>query len=173
MGMPDAEEYYTNRTVEDGWQHTLTLPRELSVRDGILCQNPVRELDAWWNVFTPFENTYSETPGDCFELELTEIGESVRLTLAGGLLLSWKKEEGIFWMEFTDKKLGAGRTRRGRRTEKLTDLRVIVDVSCVEVFLNGGKDVFSTRFYPDTEGISARLQAPGSRGRLCLHKEKK
>ena len=24
MGMPDAEEYYTNRTVEDGWQHTLT-----------------------------------------------------------------------------------------------------------------------------------------------------
>lgn len=173
MGMPDAEEYYTNRTVEDGWQHTLTLPRELSVRDGILCQNPVRELDVWWNVFTPFENTYSETPGDCFELELTEIGESVRLTLAGGLLLSWKKEEGIFWMEFTDKKLGAGRTRRGRRTEKLTDLRVIVDVSCVEVFLNGGKDVFSTRFYPDTEGISARLQAPGSRGRLCLHKEKK
>ena len=76
-------------------------------------------------------------------------------------------------MEFTDKKLGAGRTRRGRRTEKLTDLRVIVDVSCVEVFLNGGKDVFSARFYPDTEGISARLQAPGSRGRLCLHKEKK
>ena len=45
MGMPDADEYYTNRSLEEGWQHTLTLPRELSVKDGILCQNPVRELD--------------------------------------------------------------------------------------------------------------------------------
>ena len=173
MGMPDVDEYYTNRTVEDGWQHTLTLPRELSVRDGMLCQNPVRELDAWWNVFMPFENTYSGAPGDCFELELSEIGESVRLTLAGGLQLSWKKEEEIFWMEFQDEKLGAGRTRRGRRVEKLMDLRVIVDASCVEVFLNGGTDVFSTRFYPETESVSAELQAPEGRGRLRLHQEEK
>ena len=49
MGMPDVEEYYVNRTVADGWQHMMTIPRELTVRDGRLCQNPVQELDAWWN----------------------------------------------------------------------------------------------------------------------------
>lgn len=48
MGMADADEQYTNRSVEDGWQHVLTLPRELSVRDGVLCQNPVREIGTIW-----------------------------------------------------------------------------------------------------------------------------
>ena len=171
MGMPDVDEYYTNRSLEDGWQHILTLPRELSVKDGILCQNPVRELDTWWNFFISFKNTYSHVLGDCFELEFSRVGESVRLTLAGGLALSWEKAEGIFWMEFTDQKLGAGRTKRGRKVEKLADLRILVDVSCVEVYLNGGKDVFSTRFYPDTEGVSVKLQAPGSEGRIRLRQD--
>ena len=93
------------------------------------------------------------------------------LVLAGGLELSWKEEEGIFWMSFTDQRLGAGRARRGRAVEKLTDLRIIVDVSCVEVFLNGGREVFSTRFYPDREEIGVELRASGFDGRICLHRE--
>lgn len=171
MGMPDAEAYYTNCTLEDGWQHTLTFPRELSVKDGILCQNPVRELKTWWNFFIPIVNTYSGTPGEVFELELSGIGDSLHIVLAEGLELSWEKTEGIFWMTFTKNSLGAGRTERGRKIETLTELQVLVDVSCVEVFLNGGKDVFSTRFYPEGEGISVKAAAPGSSGRLCLHQE--
>ena len=31
MGMPDAEEEYTNKTIDEGWQHCLTVPRELRV----------------------------------------------------------------------------------------------------------------------------------------------
>lgn len=34
MGMPDAEEEYTNKTIDEGWQHCLTVPRELRVKDG-------------------------------------------------------------------------------------------------------------------------------------------
>ena len=32
--MPDAEEEYTNKTIDEGWQHCLTVPRELRVKDG-------------------------------------------------------------------------------------------------------------------------------------------
>ena len=42
MGIPDAD--YTNPTEEAGWQHALTIPRELSVRDGKLIQEPIEEL---------------------------------------------------------------------------------------------------------------------------------
>ncbi len=42
MGIPDAD--YTNPTEEAGWQHALTIPRKLSVRDGKLIQEPIEEL---------------------------------------------------------------------------------------------------------------------------------
>ena len=57
---------------------------------------------------------------------------------------------------------------RGRKMTRLTDMRVIVDASCVEVFLNGGRDVFSTRFYPDGEEIKVTVSAPGTKGQLRM-----
>lgn len=45
MGMPDCEGY-TNLTIADGWQHCFTFPREIYVKDGVICQCPIRELEA-------------------------------------------------------------------------------------------------------------------------------
>ena len=42
--MPDCEEY-TNRTIEDGWQHCFTFLREVFVKDGTVRQRPIRELE--------------------------------------------------------------------------------------------------------------------------------
>ena len=151
MGMADADEQYTNRSVEDGWQHVLTLPRELSVRDGVLCQNPVREIGTIWKQKERFEGSYEKHCGtDCYELTLLPKEGAWKVILSKGLELSYDPEAKLFCMEFTDKELGCGRTIRGRELDEVTDARIIVDASCVEVFLNGGKDVFSTRFYPET-----------------------
>ena len=156
MGMPDVEEYYVNRTVADGWQHMMTIPRELTVRDGRLCQNPVQELDAWWNREETISGEfYREIASSC-ELDIETGGESLELVLAKGLRLSYRREEGIFWMKFEDESLGAGRTVRGRKLESLKELRILVDVSSVEVFLNGGRDVFTTRFYPEDSSYTVR-----------------
>ena len=109
--------------------------------------------------------------GKSFEIELPDLNnleENVKITLAEHLWLTWDSREQIFRMEFKDKLLGSGRTMRGREMTRLTDMRVIVDASCVEVFLNGGKDVFSTRFYPDGEEIEVTVNAPGAKGRLRM-----
>ena len=45
MGHPDIDEEYENPTVESGWQHTMTVPREITCRDGILYQQPVKEFE--------------------------------------------------------------------------------------------------------------------------------
>ena len=79
------------------------------------------------------------------------------MILSKGLELSYDPEAKLFCMEFTDKELGCGRTIRGRELDEVTDARIIVDASCVEVFLNGGKDVFSTRFYPETENYQVEV----------------
>ena len=42
MGMPDADEEYVNPTAEsEGWQHCLTVPREVTYKNGMLYQYPV------------------------------------------------------------------------------------------------------------------------------------
>lgn len=47
MGLPDIEKEYKNPTTEDGWQHVLTIPRELyASKAGVICQRPVPELEA-------------------------------------------------------------------------------------------------------------------------------
>lgn len=160
VGVPDAKEHL-NKTIQDGWQHILTIPRELSIQDGVLCQNPVRELSEWWNQSESFHGSYEGRMEPCCEWNLT-IGEKIHITLAEGLVLRYQEEEGIFWMEFTDPNIGCGRTIRGREIKKLSTMRILVDVSCVEVFLNNGTDVFTTRFYPNKDQYTAKISGDGT-----------
>ena len=41
-----ASPYDNEPSIREGWQHSKTVPRQLSWKGGILCQKPVRELDA-------------------------------------------------------------------------------------------------------------------------------
>ena len=55
-------------------------------------------------------------------------------------------------MRFTDSEAGGGRDIRRVKLGKFTGMEIIADMTSVEVFLNGGEKVMSTRFYPqDTE----------------------
>ena len=164
MGMADVEDEYTNRTTEDGWQNVLTLARELSLKDGIVCQNPVRELSSWWNEEVSFEGQYTGNTDICYELNLKNTEKKWEVLIAGGLKLSWSPEEYVFRMEFTDGKLGCGRGLRAREIKACKDIRIVVDASCVEVFMNGGKDVFSTRFYPEKDQYTVKASGEGLTG---------
>ena len=41
-GVPDAE--YSSNPMNEGWQHSLTVPRELRYHNGKIYQLPIREL---------------------------------------------------------------------------------------------------------------------------------
>ena len=58
MGMPESD-YNNDKTVKNGWQHALSLPRELYVtEEGKLAQKPLEELKSYvlmkkrWNSTT-------------------------------------------------------------------------------------------------------------------------
>ena len=55
-------------------------------------------------------------------------------------------------MCFQDQKndsVSAGRKSRRCTVKELLNVRILADVSSVEVFLNDGEQVFSTRYYPE------------------------
>ena len=161
MGMPDCEDY-TNLTIADGWQHCFTFPREIYVKDGKICQRPIRELDAKkHDVITAKEN-------------LLEIGSPVQETLIEGIAdnqfevilseeLVLDYAEGKFRMRFRHAEkdgISAGRSLRYVEVEEVKNIRILTDISSVEVFVNDGEYVFSTRYYPKEYGIG--VQAKGA-----------
>lgn len=161
MGIPDA--VYTNPTVEDGWQHTLTFPRELTLSSDKtrVLQSPVAELK---NLRT--DRITGRVPNDhqmvyeditLCELIMEHISASFSVTVADDLHFTWNSSTGICSLFFTGE-AGYGRTCRKAKAEQIGDLRMYVDTSAVEIYLNHGETVFSTRYYPKEKTYSLTVE---------------
>lgn len=146
MGIPDAD--YTNPTEEAGWQHALTIPRELSVRDGKLIQQPIEELKqlrsedkavctfCYGQTIIMQNNIYEAV------VDFKRCREMV-MTLREGITLSYK--DNILTLNLGV--YGSGRSTRKVRLEKLEHLQIFADTSSLEIFVNHGEEVFTTRIY--------------------------
>lgn len=162
MGMPDCPEH-TNRTIDEGWQHCFTIPREVHVQDGIILQRPVRELEERRRLREETRDTIEADGLPGYEVQVENIGENrFRAVLGGGLILECR--DGRFEMRFTDsskESISGGRTVRSAEAGTLRNVLILTDVSTCEVFLNDGEYVFSTRFYPERHSLS--VEAEGAR----------
>ncbi len=149
MGIGDSN--YTNPTAELGWQHCLTLPRELTVsEDGAILQNPVKELEALQDKEISVSDNGKETIEAPFEL-LGNVNGEFEIMLNNTVVLSYDKK--VFRLKFEDESQGFGRRIRNAQIEECKNIRIIADISSLEIFLDGGRKVLSTRFYPDDANI--------------------
>lgn len=151
--VPDSGKEYTNPTVDEGWQHALTVPREITLSpDGRrLCQWPVEELEELRGA--PFYEKKGEETStverriqgpDLADLVLEGIEGEGQLHMEE-MVISW--EPGLLQLRFTGE-MGAGRElRQVRIPEGLQALRVLVDRSLVEVYANRGAYCFTSRYY--------------------------
>ena len=171
MGMPDADEEYVNKTIEEGWQHCLTVPRELKMKDGKILQYPVKELDNLRKEKTILHDENSSVEirvevNEGFDLVLEEIaltGSSFQISMGGQML--FKYEKGTAEIGFPGV-TGAGRKVRKVKIEELRNIRFLVDTSAAEIYLNDGETVFSTRYYPDREDLLLKIQGGKFKGNL-------
>ena len=164
MGMPDCEEY-TNLTIKDGWQHCFTFPREIFVEDGKVCQRPIRELEKMERKIEGVQKSSRSSPFmideyPVYDLTVESISENkFRAVLADELVLEYTG--GRFVMRFLNQdkaSASAGRALRYVELERLENVRILADVSSVEVFLNTGEYVFTTRYYPDKSCVCVEAE---------------
>ncbi len=158
MGMPDAD-YGNAPTVAHGWQHCMTVPRVLTNGpDGTLLQNPVPELDARRKAAWPLADGVPVPVDACFDLTAAPTGDFC-LTVAQGVELVYTEQECTCTLRFTDPSLADGRTqRRVQLAAPCRRVRVVGDHSSLEIFLNRGAAVFSTRYYPAPGEVSLKMQ---------------
>ena len=154
MGIGDIP--YTNQTVPLGWQHCLTLPREIAVsEDGSILQNPIHELERLRG------GEFSVKDGEAFCVSLPcelngKPAGSFEITLDNAVSLTCDRK--IFRLEFTDENIGCGRKTRNCVLKECADIRIIIDMSSVEIYLDGGRRVLSARFYPAGETIELQTR---------------
>lgn len=140
-----------------------SIPRELTQGpDGMVLANPVRELVNYRGASQKATSKLNvqDAPAT-FDLEVTNIAQSLSITLAGELVLSWSKDSGWLEMAFANTgktSVGAGRTSRKEPMATLESLRIVGDASSVEVFVNGGELSLSTLYYPEYYAVAVEAK---------------
>ncbi len=165
MGVPDAIEH-KNPTIDNFWQHQLTIPRELVLNDSKVYQVPVVELEKLRKGSSIKKEVYlnEEVTLDIFESNTFELNMSFKeynefeIELREDCKLSFKNE--LFKLELG--KSGYGRDMRAVEIEVVDSIRIFSDNSSLEIFLNNGEEVFTTRIYNDSIDTLLKLRGNGT-----------
>lgn len=88
---------------------------------------------------------------------------SFQISMGGQMLFKYENE--IAEIGFSEI-AGAGRNKRKAKVSELNNIRILADTSAVELYLNDGEIVFSTRYYPDCEDLQLKVKGGKFRGNL-------
>ena len=169
MGIPDAD-YDNDATVEYDWIHALTMPRVLTYQDGKLIQKPLEELKSLRkNKMVTSITSFGEwtTTDCCFELSVKRDDENaaVILGLRDDVTLTYKDH--ILKLELG--KSGHGRKQRTVKLDSLKNMTVYSDTSAIEIFINDGEEVMTTRVYSEKLNQKVRFLQSETDGEIEVY----
>ena len=161
MGMPDNP-YGDDPTVEDGWQHMLSIPRQLILdeKTGKISQKPIeefanlREQELFNGNASQLSNEQNQIAAcQGYEVTLNGFdGKDFSLTFNHGFIVKFAASAGILTFEFADEKLGATRDIRRIKLDKtVSSMDIFVDTCSIEFFINDGQYTFTTKYFKEKE----------------------
>lgn len=154
IGLPDN--HYP--TEEEDWEGSMTLPRELHIKNGKLVQNPLSEIEQLREAEIKAEGVLPKAcellvtpPAGDFDLNLFTKADGT-----GGFRIHYNPDTKTVTVDRT----GLNKRFNQKVFEvldmpletELRSLRIFIDHSSVEIFVNDGEEVFTSHCYPeDTE----------------------
>jgi len=164
VGVPYAE--YTNGEVEENWQHCLTVPRELSLHTNEITgittvyQFPIKELKQLrkGDLLIPHSGML-DTKEEYLDITCDKLPESFSIIVAEGVRFEYNGS--CITLSLT-KELGKGRKVRKCLVDHVQNVRILVDSSVIEYYINDGAYVFTTRYYKKEKGTKLQLECSGA-----------
>ena len=146
IGLPDL----TYPTDKYKWHSTLTMPRQLTLENGKITQRPIVKLGEKQAVelsgeIANLDTSYLQIKVENQPLELTFFrnteGQHLALRYENGVLsLDRSQTTQTDLMEKFD-------TVRKVKVDRLDEIEIYFDRSIVEIFINGGEKVMTSRFF--------------------------
>ena len=176
-------------TQAEGWAGTYSFPRELSMDGDCLIQKPARELDRFCENKVTCQSL-SVTGSEVSVKGISGAVTRIRLTLepgtaarAGVKLFAGEEHETVVYFDREEGVLAIDRSKSGipftgsednvdvRKLDidspESIELEMLLDVSSLEVFIDGGRHVMTANVYPDPEDTEVRFFAEG--GSAAFH----
>ena len=155
LGAGELEYQMSQPTVEEGWLHALTIPRELFIQNGKLHQTPVKEFERIRRHERVIEaEGYTFIDQETWSVELlAEQLSSQKISFNFGNVLK---------IYFDNKNLLIQRKHWNMKgydevqveISELENIQVFLDQSTAEIFVNNGEKVFTFKaFFTDEKGI--------------------
>ena len=192
---PQTLESIDGRRIMIGWMHSwenrivpgnfkwcgmMTMPRELTIRDGCLIQNPIREIENYYKNTVEYNNLIikDEVSLDGIfgrELDITididgSQPEEFKIKLAKNneyeTIISFNSKKNI--IEFDRSYSGNYGDILHKREMKVRDkngkvkMRLIIDKYSVEIFANDGEQVMTSTFYTPLEATGITFASEGN-----------
>lgn len=153
VGMPDKLQDYP--TINDGWVHSLTLPRELILKNDKLYQRPISELNELNQNTTTKINTDKISLSANKKLEISIPLKDIS-SWQGKLkfndeyiLLTYDKNTSVFTIDRNQLKLGGKGIRQFLvKAQDELNLSVYIDNSIIELYLQDGEYYATFCYYP-------------------------
>ncbi|KAB8128299.1 sucrose-6-phosphate hydrolase [Gracilibacillus oryzae] len=165
MGVPDQDEQL-HPTIENGWVHQLTIPRELTYKNGRILQKPVEELKQLrkqqkYHLELNTQKIIMKDIPKASEIKLDiQANENVKIDFFEHLKLHF--DTSTHYVQLLRPKLdGTGTEERVAVAEQLTDIQCLIDHSSIEIFINDGEIVFTSRIFAEPSNNKLTIQANG------------
>lgn len=149
IGLPDSVP--THPTLEQGWQHCLSLPRELKNVNHQLYQYPIQEI------LNLKKNTQSlslskqeiQVPNKASQIHVEPVKQHFSIQLNHLILFYEKKKFSLHFL-----KDQTNRFERKVDVGLIEELDIFLDTSFIEIFINKGQKAMSSRYYDDFDDLT-------------------
>lgn len=132
---------YPTSDMNHGWAGCFTIPRELRVKDGEVFQSPISELEKY---LVPCAG--GEVP-ECADIRFEFRGDG-RVEISGqDGSVAVGCRDGRVYLDTRRANNMNGCVRTVNRSREKNGVRVLLDVSGIEVFVDGGAETISSRIY--------------------------
>ncbi|SPY21938.1 beta-fructofuranosidase (levanase/invertase) [Paenibacillus polymyxa] len=164
-------------TIQEGWIHALTLPREIVLSNGVLYQKPLPELqllrlDGVHSKENIHKNGVWMLPSlqvECL-VHFSKLTENFKMIVRNAVEIDYDSEENSLTVWRTNWLTNQREYRKATLANQLADMQIFIESSSLEIFVNEGEEVFSLRYFlEDTEQRSVMLDAGDNEGEIELY----
>ena len=131
---------YLTHELNHGWSGSFTIPREVSVKNGVIYQTPVKALEKY---LSP-----AGRPSSCLDIDM-ELGIGDVVIIAGDNCSVMIGNDCRIYLDTSHANNLNGCTRYTNGRYEHCRVRVLLDVSGIELFIDGGKETISSRIFLD------------------------